>query len=176
MNNTPYCTTVIPEECLEYIRALLFCTNQNEPWAQLHIDLFYSNDDCIGMHCFHRCFGSKDFLPIDLDEKTEMKLDIALSKFALRAEQKNNGQQWNKARIDYQRGTPTLDINYKIDHDLTWLMTNTNPYTFLERNPDTTEFEIMLWAGLPEDHERPWLKTPTKSTGDVIIAPRERWL
>ncbi|PCK02988.1 MAG: hypothetical protein COA42_21585 [Alteromonadaceae bacterium] len=176
MNDTPYCTIAIPDEYLDIIRSLLYCTNQNEPWAQLNIDLFYAPDEYIGLHCFKRHFGSTDFQPFDLEEKTEEKFDKAISKFVFSSEKIEYNQLWNKARIDYHRGDPHLNIDYKIDDDLTGLLEEIHPCTFFERPPKEHELAVLLWPGLPKDHKRPRLIKPNKTRADVLIMPLDKRL
>lgn len=170
MNDKFYCSEIIPLNCLEYIRRLLFCANREESWAQVYIDLFFSNNGFINMHCSQRRFGSERFTLFELDETAEVNLNLVLTKFSASVEKAEDSRPWNKARIDYTIGAPKLEITYKIDEDLAWLMINTEPFTFLERNPTSTELEIMLWPGLPENHERPWLESNEGLTAAEVAA------
>lgn len=171
MNDTPYCTIAIPDECLEIIRKLLYSTNQNEPWAQLYIDLFYAPEEYVGMHCFKRNFGCTEFQLFDIGETPEELFDKAINKFVFSSSKIEYKQLWNKARIDYHRGDLYLNITYKTDDDLTWLFEENHSCTFFERPPEAHELAILLWPGLSENHQRPWLREPKQAKSNVITMP-----
>lgn len=158
MNQSLVCGSRIPNLILEEIRTWLFSTQGNIRWSEMRIDLCYIGSECLCYNSYYRQFRHREFVSFEFDEDIVQVLESTLSRYFSDAKRLPK-QQWNKARLEYQRGAANIAIQYKEDQDLGWLMAQTCEHDQLTKKVGANnEQAIFTWEGLPKDHPRPWLR------------------
>ncbi|PCK09309.1 MAG: hypothetical protein COA42_04705 [Alteromonadaceae bacterium] len=174
MNKSLVCATQIPDTILDEIRAWLFSIQGHAHWIDMRIDFFYIGYECLCYHAYYRLFNCRNFTAFEFEENTVEILESALSRYFSEAKdlpkqllptqqpaaQHLPEKQWNKARLEYQRGATSVAIQYRIDRDLSWLMAQSCDHDKLTKQMGrNNEHAIFAWEGLAKNHPRPWLRS-----------------